>query len=147
MGDSEGVSVVCERPVVSWQGLGFRGGCEGEVFDDEVDGGGEAGPGFALALELGAAGGGDGIEAGLAVGLGGSPLGADPALLLEAVEGGVEGALLDLEDFVGELLDALGDGPAVFGLEGDGLEDEEVEGSLDEIVWLSHTVIIYTTLV
>jgi hypothetical protein len=35
----------------------------------------------------------------------------------------------------------------VFGLEGEGLEDEEVEGSLDEIVWLSHTVTIYTKLV
>jgi hypothetical protein len=31
----------------------------------------------------------------------------------------------------------------VFGLEGDGFEDEEVEGALDEVGGLGHTVIIY----
>jgi hypothetical protein len=31
----------------------------------------------------------------------------------------------------------------VFGLEGDGFEDEEVEGALDEIGGLGHTMIIY----
>jgi hypothetical protein len=31
----------------------------------------------------------------------------------------------------------------VFGFEGDGFEDEEVEGALDEIGGLGHTMIIY----
>ena len=59
------------------------------------------------------------------------------------MEWGVERALLDLEDFVRDLLDAFGDGPAVFGFEGDGFENQEVQCALHEIVWFAHTVIIY----
>ena len=40
---------------------------------------------------------------------------------------------MDLEHIIRDLLDPLGDGPAVLGLELEGLEDEEVEGALDEI--------------
>jgi hypothetical protein len=39
------------------------------------------------------------------------------------MESWVKGALLDLQDFVGDLLNALGDGPAVFGFERDGFEN------------------------
>jgi hypothetical protein len=35
-------------------------------------------------------------------------------------------------------LDALGDGPAVFGFERNGLEDQEIESALDKIGWLCH---------
>src|SRR5579864_3457065 len=50
---------------------------------------------------------------------------------------GIEGALLDLQHVFGDLLDPLGDGPAVLGFEGDGFEDEEVEGALrqGEFFW------------
>ena len=61
----------------------------------------------------------------------------------EAVERGVEGALLDLENILGDLLDALGDGPAVLGLESQGFEDQEIEGALNKIVGFAHRKIIY----
>jgi hypothetical protein len=49
------------------------------------------------------------------------------------VERWVEGALVDLEHATRHLLDALTDAPAVHRLEGHGLEDEEVEGSLQDV--------------
>ena len=112
---------------------------------DEIDGGGEAIPVGEFLFELGATGSGEGIELGDAAGFGFGALALDPAFLLEAMEGGVEGALLDLEDFAGDLLDALGDSPTVLGLEGDGFEDEEVESALDEVVRFAHSMIIYTS--
>jgi len=114
------------------------------AFDNQVDGRRKASPALLFLIELAAAIGGEAIELGLAACVAFGPGGGDPALLLEAMESGIEGALLDLEDFVGELLYALGDGPAVLGLERDGLEDQQVESALDEVAWLSHTVIIYT---
>ena len=49
------------------------------------------------------------------------------------MESGVEGALLDLEDFLRGEEDALGDAVAVEGAGGDGFEEEEVEGALEEV--------------
>jgi hypothetical protein len=40
---------------------------------------------------------------------------------------------VDLERLFGDLTDAVGDGPTVFGLEGEDAEDEKVEGALDEL--------------
>jgi len=110
---------------------------------DEGDGGREAVPLIEFDGELFLTGFGEGVELGDAAGFGGFGFGVDPTLLLETVEGWVERALLDEEDVAGGLLDAFGNGPAVDRLEGDGFEDEEVEGSLEEIVWLAHTMIIY----
>src|ERR1041384_4272997 len=45
----------------------------------------------------------------------------------------VERSLIDLEHAARDLLDALADAPAVHGLEGRGLEDEEVEGALKDV--------------
>jgi hypothetical protein len=42
------------------------------------------------------------------------------------------------------LLDSLGNCPAVLGLKRNGLEDQQVERSLNKIVRPSHTMIIYT---
>ena len=39
------------------------------------------------------------------------------------MQGGIERALLDLKDVAGDLLDALGDGPTVLRVGGDGLQD------------------------
>jgi hypothetical protein len=112
-------------------------------FDYEVNGGRKAAPLGGFSFELDAASGGEGIELGLAASLGFGPFGFDPGFAFEAIEGGVEGALLDLEYFARDLLDAFGDGPAMFGFEGDGFEDKEIERALDEIVWFTHTMTIY----
>jgi len=49
--------------------------------------------------------------------------------------------LLDLKHFTGDLLNALGNRPAVLGFERD--RPQKVECSLDQIVWLRHTMVIY----
>src|SRR5262249_49793208 len=106
--------------------------------DDQRYGVRQALPLRQFALQLGAPGTGERVEFGIAAGLAGAPLGAYPALLFEAVERRIEGALRDLQDVIADLLDALCDGPAVFRFEGDGLEDEEIEGPLDEIGRFAH---------
>jgi len=72
------------------------------------------------------------------------PFGSDPRFLFEPVQSWVEGALLHLKHFTRDLLNALGNRPAVFGFEGNRFQDQEVQGALDEIVWLGHTMIIYS---
>jgi hypothetical protein len=56
-------------------------------------------------------------------------------LMFEAVERGVEGALLDFETILGDLLDAQQNSIAVEGAQGDGFEDEHVEGALQQVEW------------
>jgi hypothetical protein len=50
-----------------------------------------------------------------------------------------------LQNFIRDLLDTFGDGPAVLRLERDRLEYEQVEGALYQIAWFSHTLTIYTS--
>src|SRR5689334_12953117 len=59
-----------------------------------------------------------------AVVLGGAPVAVDPAALLEALQRGIERALVHVEHSAGELLDARADSPAVHRLEGQRLEDQ-----------------------
>jgi hypothetical protein len=59
------------------------------------------------------------------------------------MQGGIKRALPDLKHFCGDLLNALGDGPPVFRFKRDGLKNQEVKRTLHEVVWPSHTVIIY----
>ena len=58
--------------------------------------------------------------------------------MLEAIERGVEGALLHDELVGAHLLDAEEDAVAVELAEGDGFEDEQVEGSLHEVDLFGH---------
>ena len=51
-----------------------------------------------------------------AIVFGSTPAGFDPASTFEAVEGGIQRALLNLENVAGNLLNALGDGPTVLRL-------------------------------
>src|SRR6188508_3400893 len=79
------------------------------------------------------AGPGQAIEARPAIVLRRAPFGGDPALFFKSLKSGVERTLLDLEDFVGELADPLRNRPAVERLERDGLQDQQVNGALNEI--------------
>jgi hypothetical protein len=60
--------------------------------------------------ELLAAGTGERIELGFAAGLGDPPTRRDPSFLLDPIERGVQGSLLDGEHFVRQLTDALDKG-------------------------------------
>jgi len=100
---------------------------------DVADEASHAVPLVAFGAELFSTSGGELVELGFAIVVGLAPLAGDPALVFEAVEGGVEGALLDFELAAGDLLDAEQDSVAVEGAEGDGFEDEHVEGSLEEV--------------
>jgi hypothetical protein len=105
--------------------------CSG--FEDAGDGGELAAPLLGLFLEGLAAAFGEEVVLGAAIVFAGSPLGLDAGGALEAGEGGEEGAGVYAEDAVAGLLDAQGDAVAVHGLEGEGLEDEHLECSLDEV--------------
>src|SRR5664279_222610 len=72
------------------------------------------------------------------------PLGRDPPaaahepLILETVEGRVERALIHLQHVVRELADSLRDPPTVQRRGEDGLEDQEIERSLQQISAVGH---------
>jgi hypothetical protein len=53
--------------------------------------------------------------------------------MFEPMQRGVQRALLNLQNVVGNLYDALGDGPPVHGLERDRLQNQQVERALDKI--------------
>jgi sulfatase modifying factor 1 len=69
----------------------------------------------------------------------------NPPAILEAIQGRIQGSLSDVEDIARELLDALRDGPAVEGTRCERVEDEQVEGTLQEIgfrqLMLGHSTI------
>ena len=66
-----------------------------------------------LLRQLAAAGLRDGVELGFAVVLGGAPARRDPALMLKPHERRVDGALVQLQGVVADLLDAAGDAVSV----------------------------------
>jgi len=53
--------------------------------------------------------------------------------MLETMQRRIKSALVHLQNVPGDLAYSLGDGPAVHGTERDGLEDQEVNGALDEV--------------
>jgi hypothetical protein len=100
--------------------------------EDAADYAGDAVPVSRFGLELLAAGFGDGVEAGFAIVVGSAPLGGDPAFVEETDEGGVDGALIYLERFLADLLDAPGDAVTVERAHGgERFEDHEIEGALE----------------
>jgi hypothetical protein len=111
-----------------------------DSFQNTVNSGRETVPGLLFGLEADASGFGEGVELCAAIVFRFSPLGLYPYLMLEAMERGVKSALVDAENVVGELADAIGDSEAVHRAGGEDLEDEEVEGALQEFVGTRHLV-------
>ena len=113
-------------------GLLHSGGARGgfQNFEHRL---GEASPIVVCSGELLFAGRGQPVEFGPTVVLGNAPFGDDETLLLEFMEGGVQGALFDLKDVIGALLDPAGDSIAVGGRPGQGLEDHQVERAFEEV--------------
>src|SRR5437763_7577872 len=65
--------------------------------------------------------------------LGRSPVGLDPTVALHAIECGIQGPILDLDDTVSGVLDGAGDGIAVASAPGERPEDEGDESSVQEL--------------
>ena len=61
------------------------------------------------------------------------PVGGEELLILQAMEGRIERALLYLQRFARHLLDSVRDGVAVDRAKSDDAEDEEVESALREV--------------
>jgi hypothetical protein len=55
--------------------------------------------------------------------------------LFEALQGGIERALIDIEHAAAGLLEALADSPPVHGFEGEGFEDQEIQGAAEDVGW------------
>jgi hypothetical protein len=111
---------------------GSGGGRAGRA-EDGFEAGGEAAPVLELRAERATPGGGQAVVARPPIVVGGAPLARDQPLLLQPLERGVEGALVDLEHPVGDLLHALADAPAVHRLERERLEDEQVERATEGV--------------
>jgi hypothetical protein len=110
-----------------------------EYFGNES---GHAVPLVGFGAKLVAADGGELVELCLAIVVGFAPLAGDETLMFEAVEGRIEGTLLDGELLAGDLLDAEKNTIAVKRTEGDGLEDEHVKCALDEVELVRHRVLL-----
>src|SRR3984957_13306644 len=103
-------------------------------FEDAADHAGDPFPLFGFERELFRAFFGDRVELCFAIVVGGAPAGGDPALLLEAEQGSVDGAFIQFEDVFADLLDTAGDAEAVLRAEGvERFEDHEVEGALEDV--------------
>lgn len=85
------------------------------------------------------------IEFGAAIVFRVSPLGGDQAVVLELVERGVERAVADLESVGRDFAKTVADRPPVHRLQREHLEDEHVEGALNEIVRLAHQALMSVT--
>src|SRR5262245_44225975 len=113
-----------QRCSSGWHGAGCR--------QRLGDGAGVALPRTHFGPQLRATGAGELVVLRATVVLGVAPLAGDPVVLLEAMEGGVEGALFDKQLAVGDALDPLGDGVAVPRAPREGLEDQHIERAAEE---------------
>jgi len=76
-------------------------------FENLLDSGGELAPGFGLGFQLLMTSARELVVLGATIIVGGAPSCLDPAAALEAMQRGIEGALLDAQDFTRDLLNAL----------------------------------------
>ena len=100
---------------------------------DESDCLGQSLPVRFLGNQLFAAAGRQPIELGLAAVVGFAPVSLQPSALFQAMQGGIERALLHLEYILRYLTNALCDSVAVYGAEGNNLKDEHVERALQKV--------------
>src|SRR5207253_4663198 len=101
--------------------------------EDLRHGGGEGAPSAFLKFQLFAPQPSQFIKLGAAIVLRYSPARGDPVLALQAMERGIQRALLHKQNFAGNLVDALRNRPAVQGLQSDGAENQAVQSALREI--------------
>jgi len=100
---------------------------------DATDGPDHLFPAAGFVDELLAAGGGQPVVFRFAIIFRGSPKGCEPSAILQAVEGWIERALFDLQEFAGTVFNDFGDGLAVGGAGGQDFEDQHVQGALENV--------------
>jgi hypothetical protein len=116
----------------------MAGPSSGGLVEDAGDGVDEAAPLRGLHGEPLAPGLREAVELHAPLGLREPPLGLDPAVPLQPVERRVERPLLDAEDVGAHPLDPPGDGVPVSGPPGERLEDQRVEGAVEQLGRLGH---------
>src|SRR6185437_3287936 len=99
--------------------------------EDEPDGACHSPPSADCGVQLLSALAGEPIELGLAVVVADAPLGGDASAILEAMERGIEGALLNLEGAFRGPFDGLRDGMSMGRSHEQGAQDEQIEGALE----------------
>ena len=100
----------------------------------------------ALVVQLSPAQSGQRIEPRITPRVGRRPFGAQPIPFLETVQRRIEGALLHLQDVLGDLLDPLRDGVAVDRAERNDLEDQDIERAPKQVgisCFITHTMTLY----
>src|SRR5580658_2631959 len=68
------------------------------------------------------------------------PLGGDPALLLQLVQGGIKRAVADLQNIAGNLLEPKADSEAVERLQREDLQKQQVQGALNQVRRFAHVL-------
>jgi len=101
--------------------------------EDQGDGVAQALPIGNFGFHLSAALLGERVELGFASGLGFFPFGLQPASVFQTMKRGIEGALMDLEEVLRDLLKALRDSVAVAGAQSDNLQNQEIQRSSEEL--------------
>src|SRR5688572_5671925 len=115
-------------PISRATSAGLFGGCHHLPDDGHI-----TRPALGLGAELASPAGGEPIELRLAVVLRESPLGLDEATCFHAVERRVQRRVLDAELTIGGLSQPAEDVVPMHGAPGEGLEDEHVEGALEDV--------------
>src|SRR6185312_5580047 len=118
-----------------------------QSINNQINGCREALPTFHFFFQARTPGGGERVELDLPSGLAFAPFTPNPALLLQAVQCGIQRSLLHLQHLIGCLLDSLGDGPAVLGLQRKRFQDQQVQCSLHQVIRFAHSMIIYNGIV
>src|SRR5688500_5443254 len=103
--------------------------------EDVFDGDHVTSPRLGLRAECAPALRGEPVILGAAVVVARAPLAVDPFLELEALQGGVQRALVHVEHTPGHLLNALADPPAVHRLERQRFEHQQIERTAKHVGW------------
>src|ERR1044072_6954486 len=104
---------------------------------DTKNRGGQAVPFFRLYLHLLYSQASQRVKFGAAIIFRRLPFCLDPALLLQFMQSGIKGSVAYLELVIGNLSQAAAYGPAVQWLEGENLQNQEIQGALDQVGWFA----------
>ena len=103
------------------------------VIEQQLNSGREPFPGSELSIELFPSLARQRVELRRTANPGILPFRCDPSLMFQTMKSWIERALADREDVSGQKLDLFGDTPAMRGFAREQLEDQQIEGPLQQI--------------